>query len=411
MGTHTEYDKISASLQTFSDIQAAALHEYEKLLSFADEYKKVSDKEKHSLPYQINVIDELHINENGHSRILTQLLKFANAKGEYELLESLIEYVKNLHNADEWDRIMVKRPLLTQEKARIDLWVRDVRDADYAIIFENKIYNAKDQEAQLSTYIDKTKAEGFAEQDIFVVYLSQTGQEPNDQTWGDYKQAFADRYVNLSFRDDILPWLKSEVLPNIHEKDICLKSAVIQYIDYLEGLFFLKSIYRTMNMNLEKIINSHFELDKCKDDKERVRLLSEKIDDIKELEQQLYNVIDNICQRIFDGWKDDVKRRYPELKSGYSDDHVSVSIPICGKNAIIRINEKNKLFCQVEYDSKLSEEQRLIEKSPIMFLKDEEILSNSNQFYCWKNFDINDFDGVYSCFIKTVERCLEMKDK
>lgn len=89
---------------------------------------------------------------------------------------------------------------------------------------------------------------------IFVVYLSQMGQEPDAQTWGDYKQAFADRYVNLSFRDDILPWLKHEVLPNIREKDICLKSAVIQYIDYLEGLFLLKSIYKIMNMNLEKTL-------------------------------------------------------------------------------------------------------------------------------------------------------------
>lgn len=160
MGTHTEYDKISASLQTFSDIQAAALHEYEKLLSFADEYKKAADKEKRSLPYQINVIDELHINENGHSRILTQLLKFANAKGENELLESLIEYIKNLHNADEWIRIKVGQPKTTPLKAMIDLWVRG---ADYAIIFENKIYNAKDQEAQLSTYIDKTRAKGYAE--------------------------------------------------------------------------------------------------------------------------------------------------------------------------------------------------------------------------------------------------------
>ena len=28
---------------------------------------------KQELPYHINVIDELHINENAHSRILTQL--------------------------------------------------------------------------------------------------------------------------------------------------------------------------------------------------------------------------------------------------------------------------------------------------------------------------------------------------
>ena len=383
MGTHTEYDKISASLQTFSDIQAAALHEYENLLSFADEYKKVSDKEKRSLPYQINVIDELHINENGHSRILTQLLKFANAKGENELLESLIEYIKNLHNADEWERIKVRRPNSTHEIARIDLWVRDT---DYAIIFENKIYNAKDQEAQLSTYIDKTKAEGFAEQDIFVVYLSQTGQEPDDQTWGDYKQAFTARYVNLSFRD--------------------------QYIDYLEGLFFLKSIYKTMNMNLEKIISSHFELDKCKDDKERVRLLSEKIDDIKELNQQMNNLRNAIRQRIFDGWKQDVKMKYPDLEPGYSKDYVGASMDISRKRAVIRINEDGEgLYCQVEYDENLPAEERCLKESPLIALMDILPKSDKELKFIWRYYDVNDYDGVYSCFLEVVERCLKVKDK
>ncbi len=409
METHTEYDKISASLQTFSDIQAAALHEYEKLLSFADEYKKVSDKEKRSLPYQINVIDELHINENGHSRILTQLLKFANAKGEYELLESLIGYIKNLHNADEWERIKVRRPDPTHEIARIDLWVRDT---DYAIIFENKIYNANDQDAQLSRYIDRTKAEGYAEQDIFVVYLSQTGQEPDDQTWGDYKQAFADRYVNLSFCDDILPWLKREVLPNVREKDICLKSAVIQYIDYLEGLFFLKSIYKTMNMNLEKIISSHFELDKCKDDKERVRLLSEKIDDIKELEQQMDNVWNAFRQRIFDGWKQDVKMKYPDLEPGYPEDYMGVSMMIGKKKVVIRLSEDNNgLYCQVEYDYSLPERQRNLNNSPLIDLRD--VLSQPRKISdsIWKYFGFNDYDEVYSCFLDVVEKCLKMMDK
>ena len=384
-------------------------HEYESLLKFIDKYKKEADNEKRSLPYQINIIDELHINENGHSRILTQLLKFANAKGVYELLESLIGYIKNLHNAGEWDRIKINLPNPTHEIARIDLWVRD---ADYAIIFENKIYNASDQDAQLSRYIDRTKAEGFAEQNIFVVYLSQTGQEPDDQTWGDYKQAFADRYVNLSFRDDILPWLKSEVLPNIREKDICLKSAVIQYIDYLEGLFLLKSIYKTMNMNLEKIINSHFKLDKCKDDKEYVRRLSEKIDNVEELRKQMENIKRAIRQKIFDCWKQDVRNKYPDLDPGYPEDYVGVSMKIDEKKTIIRIYEDKKgLFCHVEFDHNLYNYKQSVEDTHIMDLTD--VLTKKEGYFngIWEYYGFNDYDGVYSCFLEVVERCLKIKDK
>ena len=398
MGTYMENDK---------------KHEYESLLRFIDKYKKEADNEKRSLPYQINVIDELHINENGHSRILTQLLKFANAKGEYELLESLIGYIKNLHNAGEWDRIEINHPNPTHEIARIDLWVRD---ADYAIIFENKIYNASDQDAQLSRYIDRTKDEGFAEQNIFVVYLSQTGQEPDDQTWGDYKQAFTARYVNLSFRDDILPWLKHEVLPNIREKDICLKSAVIQYIDYLEGLFFLKSIYKTMNTNLEKIINSHFKLDKYKDDKEYVRRLSEKIDNVEELRKQMENIKKAIRQKIFDGWKQDVRNKfrnkYPDLGPGYPEDYVGVSMKIDEKKTIIRIYEDKKgLFCHVEFDRSLNKSERSVKDTHIMDLTD--VLTKKEGYFngIWEYYGFNDYDEVYSCFLEVVERCLKMMNK
>lgn len=405
----TGNDKISVSLQIFSSIQATALYEYEKLLSFADAYKKTSDEEKSLLPYQINIIDELHINENGHSRILLQLLKFPNVKGEYELLVSLIEYIQNLHNTDEWVRVKVKRPLFTQEEARIDLWVRD---ANYAIIIENKIYNANDQEAQLSRYIDRTKAEGYGERDIFVLYLSQTGQEPDDQTWGNYKQEFFQRYINLSFRDDILPWLKRKVLPNIREKDIYLKSAVIQYIDYLEGLFLLKSIYKTMNMNLEEIISSHFELEKCKDDKERARFLSEKIGDIKELERQMDKVRNRIRQKIFDSWRQDVKMKYPDLEAGYHNDYVGVSMVIGKKRVILRINEDGSgLYCQIEYDSSLPEKERDLLESPLMSLRDFLPQPRNYSDSIWKYYGIDDYDGVYSCFLAVVERCLKMMDK
>ena len=165
-------------------------------------------------------------------------------------------------------------------------------------------------------------------------------------------------------------------------------------------------------MNLEKIISSHFELDKCKDDKERVRLLSEKIDDIKELEQQMDNVWNAFRQRIFDGWKQDVKMKYPDLEPGYPEDYMGVSMMIGKKKVVIRLSEDNNgLYCQVEYDYSLPERQRNLNNSPLIDLRD--VLSQPRKISdsIWKYFGFNDYDEVYSCFLDVVEKCLKMMDK
>lgn len=114
-------------------------------LELAEEVAKVIEQNKHLVPYHLNLIDELHINENGHSRILYKLLEYRNPDGDYIFLESLLKYIAK--DYAEFEKISVTNPIITQELCRIDLWVRD---DDYAIILENKVYNASDQEAQIA---------------------------------------------------------------------------------------------------------------------------------------------------------------------------------------------------------------------------------------------------------------------
>ena len=80
-----------------------------------------------------------------------------------------------------FSKIKIKNPEITQEKERIDLWVKD---KDYAIIFENKVYDANDQEAQIARYIVKTRAYRFSDDKIYVIYMPSTGEkEASEQTW------------------------------------------------------------------------------------------------------------------------------------------------------------------------------------------------------------------------------------
>ncbi len=93
------------------------------VIELASDVKRCIEQNRHLLPYHLNLIDELHINENGHSRILCKLLQYKSQSGEYVVLQSLLAYIAK-QNA-EYSSISIKSPLITQEQYRIDLWVRD----------------------------------------------------------------------------------------------------------------------------------------------------------------------------------------------------------------------------------------------------------------------------------------------
>ncbi len=265
--------------------------EEENLKELFDLLKKFSDCHhglKQKLPYHVNVIDELHINENAHSRILCKLLLFRSETGEYEILQSLIKYISK-HNRS-FENIRIKSPEITQELERIDIWVRD---KDFAIIFENKVYDANDQDAQIARYIQKSREHNYKDYQIYVVYMpSFSVHEPSSQTWNNketgesLQREFENRYVKVSFDEGILPWLKNDVLPNIRVKDTYLQSAIAQYIDYLEGYFDKRDINKSMNMELKHFLTKELNLNNISNE-ERLKILEKKTEDITRLLNQM----------------------------------------------------------------------------------------------------------------------------
>ena len=171
-----------------------------KIREIVDVINGYLDSKIKELPYNINVIDELHANENAHSRILCKLLRYRDSNGKYKILEDLLQYVSQFEGKEEFKKIKLS-----------NLWVRD---EDYAIIFENKVRGAIDQNSQLSRYIARTQEAGYEDNKIYVIYLPADEHEPSDNSWGENKGKFKKRYINLSFRKHILPWLKESVLPN-----------------------------------------------------------------------------------------------------------------------------------------------------------------------------------------------------
>lgn len=62
------------------------MKDIKEIIKLSDKIKDLLTKAKRVVPYNLNVIDELHANENAHSRILCKLLQYQDIDGEYRIL-------------------------------------------------------------------------------------------------------------------------------------------------------------------------------------------------------------------------------------------------------------------------------------------------------------------------------------
>ena len=210
----------------------------DKLIKVAKEMNELYKSKKAALPYSINVIRELHANENANSRILRGLLQYSH-NGQYPVLQSFIERLKAI--ADCPIDISIQNPELTNEQDnRIDLLIKEKKS--YAIIVENKIWGASDQEEQIERYIDYVIDLGIPRRSIFVVYLTLDGNKKvSDISLTDkakkhlgYSNKNNGRFICMNFKDDIMPWL--DTLMDLEEtrNESLLSSSITLYIEFLK---------------------------------------------------------------------------------------------------------------------------------------------------------------------------------
>ncbi len=328
-----------------------------QILQFAEDYCQKLDEVKRDQPYHLNIIEELHINENAHSRILAKLLQYKDKEGKYVFLESLLEYIKNKKKQQcDFSKIKIIDPIITQEKKRIDLWVRTEK---WAIIFENKVYDAKDQDAQISRYIAINRKEEHYNQDaIYVVYLSSVGNEPDERTWVNengrsLKKKFQKRYINLSFKFDIISWLKEIKYNPIFEKkdEKPLETALVQYIGYLERLFMLGNEYE----ELQNFINKQLNLSNM-DNVENVELITTQINEIETLKERLKLERVSMIKKCFNDYAEEIRKNYKsKIKSvNYNEvniDKYPLYVKVDDKKPLvyIEVGEEGEVYCVIGY--------------------------------------------------------------
>ena len=301
----------------------------EDLLSLVNKYINFKNKIQKSYPYHVNPIEELHANENANSRILCALLRY-QVDGEFKILKSFINRF-----IPEIEFKISSKPVIEPEQYRIDISVRD-KENGYALIFENKIHDAVLQKNQLATYIKRLKEkEDFDYNQIYVVFLtSSNSYETNDCCWYEHEECCDKcngecslkvipklreefekngRYKKVTFRNDILPWLNEDVLPNLLYKERLLQASVILYTDYLKGLFNLRK-ENNMAEELENYIVNSLELTE-KNLPEKMSIIKQKIEDIDELKKQMENIYNNYSKERFYA----VEQKFKEINQRIAD--------------------------------------------------------------------------------------------
>lgn len=349
-------EKYIINALTFSSlINNAHRDSFRELLKLVIDFSKIYDVEKADLSYHINLIDELHADENAHSRIFAKLLRYTE-NNKYPFLESFLKAVCEFN-------IDIEEPIIEKVDScgRIDI---PILDKKYFVIIENKITDkAPDQNisegGQLARYIESVRNNySKVDEEIYVVYTPKYTREPSDECWINkynfsYKDDFKNRFISLSYRDAIYPWLKNKILPYIIKKENkYLVSAVVQYIDHLEGMFSLRKINRKMNIKLQKFIKQELGL---QDDKPELatEILNDKEEELENAINQIKLLKSKYQRQIienqFEEWKLLLESDFPELDivcRKYDDEYI-----IIGVNLLIK---KKKITALIECE--LSEE-------------------------------------------------------
>lgn len=393
--------KLSEQLNRLSE--TFDLTKINSIFNFSDAIMKIYNQEQLKLPHHLNILEAASVNENTHSKILSGILR-QHYDDEYTVLDSFLDTFinqKSEHN------LKTVKPHIQFNSDLIDIQIRDL---DYALIIENKIYDAVDQAAQIARYIDKIRHYGFDSERIFIIYLTRDGTKTmSDYSWikdsTNYKELFEERYFSLSFREDILPWLKEKILPNCRLRDVFLISALEQYIDYLEGTFNKRILNQDMNTEIKNHIKTLLNLNSTQE--ENLLIIKNKLNELIKTQDQLAEVKKSIEIECFNKWLEDIERSFPELEK--IDKSLDTSFPKIG----LRINFKGKRFSLlIENDGKniyygigrhLASNE--LDPEAAEFLKP--LLQGFKSSQWWYGYRFSSYNEIYLLYKDLVNRTLE----
>ena len=187
-----------------------------------EEYLKLVER----LDDNINFLSLLPINENKHTNILATILSYKQ-NSRYPFIKTLLKRVfPDLSGEEKWN--------VSVQDNNIDCLLQS---ESHAVIIENKACGAGDQPGQIQTYIGKMQDRDFLFENIYVIYLTPFGGSPSSSSLPEtVLKKIGEHYAEVTYINDILPWLEEDVLPQCPYREQSLICSLKLYADYVREM-------------------------------------------------------------------------------------------------------------------------------------------------------------------------------
>lgn len=318
-------------------------------------YKRISESENKT-PYAFNLLDLAGVNEPFTSLILAHIFKYAPEQRN----PLCTSFIRRLLQPCGFDMNWVKAPVVTTEKEHIDVCIHE--PGKYAIVIENKLKGAVFQRNQLARYIATLRKNNrFRDNQIFIVILPKYHDNkffqhlpmsvfrlPED--WNsnnqdracktndacrclcdcgqscpqcttcekDLMQKFSSRTTVVD--KELLEWLKQDCLSLIPKKELPLKSAIMQFYDFLNGIFDnrfnQKLAMEIVDFLRDKLLKNEQDIE-IQNKSEQWKTILAKINELDELKSGMRELQKQLSFELMQDWRHRILE-YADLHKSYN---------------------------------------------------------------------------------------------
>ena len=227
--------------------------------------------------------------ENDHTKLLVAFLRYNDDRGGFPILRNFLHRFAKV-SFDRLTNVKVEFNQGCGGNGYIDGYITFVCDGlEYAVVVENKIYDAPDQERQIQRYIEyalkdiRGNSTG-ALQRIWVLYITRDGSKTvSENSYSLERQSpstnIGDRFIEINYKDHIIDWL-SEVVEDEHYAASLINVAKV-YLEYLVYEFRNKQNLSEREMLL---------LSKMGIDKDLLKINQQQVEDLNDLRVEIQNL-------------------------------------------------------------------------------------------------------------------------
>lgn len=291
------------------------------------------------------------MSENDHTKLLVALLKCVGQDGEYPILRSFLTRFTRLQ-CDELNKVKATFNQ-TCGNGYIDGYITfECNRAKYAVVIENKVYDAPDQQNQVKRYIEhalkdiKDNSEDSLQR-IWVLYITRDGsktvcehsyslEKPESST------NIGDRFVEINYKEHIIDWISTikeiSIYPESVRKvaDVYLEYLIDEFRDkqnlshrekfLLDAMKIPEDLQQIKEQHVKALYDLRNEIQnirtkrKCNMDNEVLRNISSALSEVLlKLEKLAFDKFEEQTKLILDEWTRDMGIKWKVAHRGLRD--------------------------------------------------------------------------------------------